>query len=120
MNEKLYYVQVIKGSEGGYLGYQKVYGQKLNVCSIEEAKKAKRKYKFTEAEIKTIDERFWEFAVPVKPKAVQVDAAKLMEVVKDLTRIASSEVSYSDGFYAGMKALAGTILKDLKEAELYE
>ncbi|EBF5125599.1 DUF1642 domain-containing protein [Listeria monocytogenes] len=59
--EQLYYVQLIEG-KAGYLNVRNdgihFFNDASQNCIV--------KTKFTEAEIKKMDERFWQFAVPVK------------------------------------------------------
>lgn len=66
MSEQKYYVQLIKNKKGylnSFLGILE-----LTHLFLAGKDKSNRKFKsqFTEQEIKSIDERYWQFAVPVE------------------------------------------------------
>ncbi|KGL40502.1 hypothetical protein EP56_12575, partial [Listeriaceae bacterium FSL A5-0209] len=63
VEELLYYVKFIERDEDSYLNKS---GDRYFIASNDKNGGGNYRVTFTESEIKSIDERYWEFAVPVE------------------------------------------------------
>ena len=66
MSEQKYYVKLMESKKGYLNSFLGILEQTYLCLTNKDKSNGKFKSQFTEQEIKSIDERYWQFAVPVE------------------------------------------------------